>query len=148
MVQMAFCDLSHTCHKLVINVSQHGFVILLWGILKSEMPDTNTDSSADPSKLSMWVQSLTVNYYNWKHFSCMHMTFPALYEVLGSSKKRGGGGGRVLTSMTPLPFIYTCCHVLSYSRNILNVMSMDSNCQVHPTIFTADMFSWKSILDE
>ena len=32
MVQMAFCDLSHTIHKRVTNVSQHVFVILLWGI--------------------------------------------------------------------------------------------------------------------
>ena len=30
MVQMAFCDLSHTFHKQVTNVSQHVFVILLW----------------------------------------------------------------------------------------------------------------------
>ena len=29
MVQMAFCDLSHTFHKEVTNVSQHVFVILL-----------------------------------------------------------------------------------------------------------------------
>ena len=35
MVQMAFCDLSHTFHKQVTNVSQHVFVILLWGILTS-----------------------------------------------------------------------------------------------------------------
>ena len=33
MVQMAFCDLSHTFHKQVTNVSQHVFVILLCGIL-------------------------------------------------------------------------------------------------------------------
>ena len=33
MVQMAFCDLLHTVHKQVTNVSQHVFVILLWGIL-------------------------------------------------------------------------------------------------------------------
>ena len=33
MVQMAFCDLSHTFHKQVTNVSQHVFVILLWGTL-------------------------------------------------------------------------------------------------------------------
>ena len=35
MVQMAFCDLSHTYHKQVTNVSQHVFVTLLWGILMS-----------------------------------------------------------------------------------------------------------------
>ena len=29
---MAFCDPSHTFHKQVTNVSQHVFVILLWGI--------------------------------------------------------------------------------------------------------------------
>ena len=33
MVQMAFCDLSHTFHKQVTNVSQHVFAILLWGML-------------------------------------------------------------------------------------------------------------------
>ena len=33
MVQMAFCDLSHTFHKQVANVSHHVFVILPWGIL-------------------------------------------------------------------------------------------------------------------
>ena len=37
MVQMAFCDLSHTFHKQVTNVSQHVFVILLWGILTSPL---------------------------------------------------------------------------------------------------------------
>ena len=33
MVQMAFCDLSHTFQKQITNVFQHIFVILLWGIL-------------------------------------------------------------------------------------------------------------------
>ena len=37
MVQMAFCDLSHTFPKQVTNVSQHVFVILLWGILTSPL---------------------------------------------------------------------------------------------------------------
>ena len=37
MVQMAFCDLLHTFHKQVANVSQHVFVILLWGILTSPL---------------------------------------------------------------------------------------------------------------
>ena len=37
MVQMAFCDLSHTFHKKVTNVSQHVFVIPLWGILSSSL---------------------------------------------------------------------------------------------------------------
>ena len=35
MVQMAFCDLPHTFHKQVTNVSQHVFVIILWGIFTS-----------------------------------------------------------------------------------------------------------------
>ena len=35
ILQMAFCDLSHTFHKQVTNVSRHVFVILLWGILTS-----------------------------------------------------------------------------------------------------------------
>ena len=39
MVQMAFCDLSHTFHKLVTNVSQHVFVFRLWGILTSPLED-------------------------------------------------------------------------------------------------------------
>ena len=37
IVQMAFYDLSHTFHKQVTNVSQHVFVILLWGILTSPL---------------------------------------------------------------------------------------------------------------
>ena len=37
MVQVAFCDLSHTFHKQITNVSQHVFVILLWGILTSHL---------------------------------------------------------------------------------------------------------------
>ena len=37
MVQMAFCDLSHTFNKQVTNVSQPVFVILLWGILTSPL---------------------------------------------------------------------------------------------------------------
>ena len=41
MVQMAFCDLSHTFHKQVINVSKHFFVILLWGILMSPLINNN-----------------------------------------------------------------------------------------------------------
>ena len=34
---IAFCDLSHTFHKQVTNVSEHVFVILLWGILTSPL---------------------------------------------------------------------------------------------------------------
>ena len=34
---MAFCDLSHTFHKQFTNISQHVFVILLWGILMSSL---------------------------------------------------------------------------------------------------------------
>ena len=37
MVHMAFCDLSHTFHKQVTNISQHVFVILLYGILMSPL---------------------------------------------------------------------------------------------------------------
>ena len=37
MVQMAFCDLLHTFHKQVTNISQHVFVILLWGIVMSPL---------------------------------------------------------------------------------------------------------------
>ena len=37
MVQMAFCDLSHTFHKQVTKVYQHVFVIPLWGILTSPL---------------------------------------------------------------------------------------------------------------
>ena len=36
---MAFCDLSHTCHKQVTNVSPACFVILLWGIFISPLID-------------------------------------------------------------------------------------------------------------
>ena len=37
IVKMAFCDLLHTFHNRVTNVSQHVFVILLWGILTSPL---------------------------------------------------------------------------------------------------------------
>ena len=37
MVQMPFCDLLHTFHKQVTNVSQHVFVILLRGISTSPL---------------------------------------------------------------------------------------------------------------
>ena len=37
MVRLVFCDLSHAFHKQVPNVSQHVFVILLWGILTSPL---------------------------------------------------------------------------------------------------------------
>ena len=47
MIQMAFCDLSHTFHKQVTNVSQHVFVILLWGILIS--PHNNVSAWTSPS---------------------------------------------------------------------------------------------------
>ena len=43
MVQMAFCDLSHTFYKQVTNVSQHVFVIILWGILTSRLFVLNID---------------------------------------------------------------------------------------------------------
>ena len=39
MVQMAFCDLSHTFHKQVTNVSRHVSVILTWRILKSPLTE-------------------------------------------------------------------------------------------------------------
>ena len=42
MVQMSFCDLSHTFHKQVTNVSQHVFVILLWGMLMSPLIQLGT----------------------------------------------------------------------------------------------------------
>ena len=49
MVQMAFCDLLHTCHKQVTNVSQHVFVILLWGILTSPLtPPLSTPQELMP----------------------------------------------------------------------------------------------------
>ena len=51
MVQMAFCDLWHTIHKQVTNVSQHVFVILLWGILTSPLscfPPTALVSHSPP----------------------------------------------------------------------------------------------------
>ena len=35
MVQMAYCDLFHAIHKEATNVSQHVFVILLWGKINS-----------------------------------------------------------------------------------------------------------------
>ena len=37
MVPVSFCDLSHTFHKQVANVSKHVFVILLWGNLTSPL---------------------------------------------------------------------------------------------------------------
>ena len=37
IVLIAFCDLSHIFQKQVSNVSQHIFVILLWGILTSPL---------------------------------------------------------------------------------------------------------------
>ena len=37
MVQMACRDLRYTLHKQVTNVSQHVFVILLWGILTTPL---------------------------------------------------------------------------------------------------------------
>ena len=37
MVKMAFCDSLYTFHKQVSNVSQHVFVIVLWGILTSPL---------------------------------------------------------------------------------------------------------------
>ena len=37
MVQMVFRELSHIFHKQFTNVSQHVFVILLWGILTSPL---------------------------------------------------------------------------------------------------------------
>ena len=37
ILRMAFCDLLHTFHKQVTNVSQHVFVIQLWGILTSPL---------------------------------------------------------------------------------------------------------------
>ena len=40
MVLMAFCDWSQTIHEQVTNVSQHDFVILLWGILTSPLTKT------------------------------------------------------------------------------------------------------------
>ena len=37
LLQMAFCDLSHTFHKQVTIISQHVCVILLWGIFSSPL---------------------------------------------------------------------------------------------------------------
>ena len=47
MVQMAFCDLSHTLRfdKRVSNVSQHVFVILLWGILTFPLSISTPDAT-------------------------------------------------------------------------------------------------------
>ena len=50
MVQMAFCDLLHTFHKQVTNVSQHVFVILLWGILMSPLSQTDGAGSTHVGK--------------------------------------------------------------------------------------------------
>ena len=48
MVQMTFCDLSHTFHKQVTNVSQCVFVILLWGILMSPVSTGLNTQVGDP----------------------------------------------------------------------------------------------------
>ena len=52
---MAFCDLSHTFHKQVTNVSQPVFVILLWGILTSPIlsSDITIHHSITLSKLML-----------------------------------------------------------------------------------------------
>ena len=63
MVQMAFCDFSHTFHKQLTNVSQHVFVILLVGILVSPL-------SLKSFAVSRWVQQknfefpLSRNFFN------------------------------------------------------------------------------------
>ena len=48
-VQMAFCDLSHTFDQEVTNVSQHVFVILLWGILTTPLTRTIHDHALPTS---------------------------------------------------------------------------------------------------
>ena len=46
------CDLSYTFHKQIANVSQHVFVILLWGILTSPLKRSIFQTSVDLSPLS------------------------------------------------------------------------------------------------
>ena len=57
MVQMAFCDLLHTFHKQVTSVSQHVFVILLWGILKFPLTSHNVTLIMSPLG---WVKALVI----------------------------------------------------------------------------------------
>ena len=72
MVQMAFCDLSHTHHKQVTKVSQHVFVILLWGILTSplrenvKIPQIEGEKSPQIQLVTNLVLNLIVMISNWE----------------------------------------------------------------------------------
>ena len=80
MVQMAFYDLSHTFHKQATNVSQHVFVILLWGILTSrpkipysndiwDIPETLSFEIMEiwtPTRLWVFCYLYTPSYFNIK----------------------------------------------------------------------------------
>ena len=67
IVQMAFCDLSHTFHKQVTNVSQHVFVILLWEILMS--PLTMAAASIFSCPYSYAAKAIYL-YWLLQHFAC------------------------------------------------------------------------------
>ena len=58
MLQMAFCDLSHTFHKQVTNVSQHVVAILLWGILTSPLSGLMRAGTGTGDMVAMLTPSL------------------------------------------------------------------------------------------
>ena len=81
MVHIAFCDLLHTFHKQVTNISQHIFFILLWGNLTSP-PKTNrflyTCFGTNPGCYSTNHICYFTNLEGVLHLLCTHL---------------GGGGG-------------------------------------------------------
>ena len=75
MVQMVFCDLSHTFHIQVTNVSQHVFVILLWGILTSPL---STHLFAQPPKNDIIVKyPPPLPPHTWSHHQYYMVITPA-----------------------------------------------------------------------
>ena len=58
----SLCDLSHTFHKQVTNVSQHVFVIPLWGILTSPLSDIGHHLQPPSATLSHLQPPLMVDF--------------------------------------------------------------------------------------
>ena len=75
MTQMAFCDLSHTFHKQVTNISQHVFVILLWGILMSPLTLINDIHSLLKKKKVSEDPYLNLKYWTYMHEKQIPISF-------------------------------------------------------------------------
>ena len=103
MVQMAFCDLSHTFHNQVTNVSQHVLLILLWEILTSPLNGCYC-TLIDDKPFVLFYICLTLDKLNiYKHTSNISEGKRKFYEIPTTESFHKVSPMTVSEEVTPAP---------------------------------------------